>query len=476
MGVPIKSGSSGYEADVNIDKQLLVNLPDNELKAGFGALTSEVDAGTITGTRLTRSPEVTPDYRLRVANDNIIFNELFPGSAINTTLWSSPATTMTITVNGGFLNLNAGLSVASGAVARATTYRHFPCYKTYSTFFEIEAQFAQLPVTGNVCEWGAFISTGVVKPTDGAFFRIDNVGSFRGVISFNGTETTTDALDFNTLVGVGSTKSFLIYVSSNKAQFWIDNILVGTIIIPSGQGYTTASMMLPLSFRTYNSSPTSAAQIIKIGMVNITFGEQAMSKPWAHVVAGGGGHISQGQTGNTLGTTALFTNSLAAGAGVAMTNTTAALGSGLGGQFTTQPTLGVGIDGIVSSYQVPLGTATLPGKSLYITRLTINAVVTAAITGGPVIYAYSLAYGHTAVSLATTESATAKAPRRLPVGIQTFATTSPVGTTSPMLNLDLTSPILVQPGEFIQLVAKNLGTVTSAGAITFLVGFGGYWE
>ena len=141
---------------------------------------------------------ISPSYYL-----NIIFNELFPGSAINTTLWSSPATTMTITVNGGFLNLNAGLSVASGAVARATTYRHFPCYKTYSTFFEIEAQFAQLPVTGNVCEWGAFISTGVVKPTDGAFFRIDNVGSFRGVISFNGTETTTDALDFNTLVGVG---------------------------------------------------------------------------------------------------------------------------------------------------------------------------------------------------------------------------------------------------------------------------------
>lgn len=65
-------------------------------------------------------------------------------------------------------------------------------------------------------------------------------------------------------------------------------------------------------------------------------------------------------------------------------------------------------------------------------RLTINAVVTAAITGGPVIYAYSLAYGHTAVSLATTESATTKAPRRLPVGIQTFAPTSPVGTTSPI--------------------------------------------
>lgn len=476
MGVPIKSGSSGYEADVNIDKQLLVNLPDDELKAGFGAMTAEVDAGDITGTRLTRSLEVTPDFRLRVANDNIIFNELFPGSAINTTLWSSPTTTMTTTVAGGFLNLNAGASIASGGVARVTSYRHFPCYKTYSTFFEIEAQFAAAPQAGNVTEWGAFISTGTAAPTDGAFFRVGSTGDFRGVINFNGVETTTAALNFNTLIGVGATKAFLIYVSSNQAQFWIENILVGTITIPNGQGYTTASMMLPLSFRTYNSSATSAAQILKVGMVNITFGEQAMSKPWAHVVAGCGGHISQGQTGNVLGTTALLTNSLASGAGVAMTNTTAALGSGLGGQFTTQPTLAAGTDGIVSSYQVSLGSSAIPGKSLYITRITISSAVTATLTGGPVVYAYSLAYGHTSVSLATTESATTKAPRRLPIGIQSFVVTAPVGATPPTLDLDMTSPILVQPGEFVQLVAKNLGTVTSAGTITFIVSFGGYWE
>lgn len=40
----------------------------------------------------------------------------------------------------------------------------------------------------------------------------------------------------------------------------------------------------------------------------------------------------------------------------------------------------------------------------------------------------------------------------------------------------MATPILVQPGEFIQIVAKNLGTVTTSGVITFLVGIGGYWE
>lgn len=476
MGVPIKSGSSGNEADVNSNKQLQVNLPITENQSGFSSLTSEVDAGSVTLSRLNRALEVTQDFRLRVATDNMIFNEIFPGSAINTTLWTTPVTTMTITVTGGFLSLNAGLSTATGAVARCSSYRHFPCYKTYSTFFEMEAQFTQVPVSGNICEWGAFIATGVATPTDGVFFRISSSGELRGVMNYNGIETTSDPLDFNTLIGINVSKAFLIYVSSNNVQFWIDNILVANIEAPPGQGPSTSSMMLPMAFRNYNTSATSAAQVMKVSMINITFGDQGMTKPWSHVLAGAGAHMSQGQSGGVLGSTSLFTNSLAAGAGIAMTNTTAALGSGLGGQFSTQPTLAAGTDGIVSSYQVPLGTSLIPGKSLYITRINVSSAVTTALVGGPVLYAYSLAYGHTNVSLATTESATAKAPRRMPLGFQSFPATSIVGTTPTMIDIDLATPIVVQPGEFIQLVAKNLGVVTSAGVITFIVGFGGYWE
>lgn len=476
MGVPIKSGSSGNEADVNANKQLQVNLPITETQGGFTTIAAENDAGTVTGNRLTRSIEVSPDFRLRVGSDNIAFNESFPSAAINTTLWSAPVTTMTITSASGFATLNAGLSVASGAVARLTTYRHFPCYKTYTTYFEAEVQFSQTPVTNNVCEWGAFISTSTTAPTDGAFFRLNAGGEFRAVVNNNGTEIQSNTLNFNTLIGVNITKAFLIYVISNEAYFWIDNILVAKITIPAGQGSTTQSMNLPLSFRNFNTAATAAAQVMKVAMVNVSFGDQGMAKPWSHVIAGAGGHASQGQTGQTLGTTALYTNNLAAGAGAAMTNTTAALGSGLGGQFSALPTLAAGTDGIVSSFQVPLGTAALPGKSLYITRINISSVVTTVLAGGPVIYAYSLAYGHTAVSLATTESATTKAPRRLPLSIQTFTANAAVGTQPNIIDIDLATPIIIQPGEFIQLVAKNLGTVTTAGVITFIVGFGGYWE
>jgi len=404
------------------------------------------------------------------------FNELFPGAALNTGLWTSPVTTMTLTVAGGFANLNAASSVAINAVARLQTYRYFPCYKSYTTYFESEINFTQTPVIGNVCEWGAFISTGTAAPTDGVFFRINAAGEFRCVTNNNGTETQSGTLDFDALVGVNHTKSFLVYIMSNKAFFWIDNILVATIEAPAGQGTLTSSQNLPLSFRNYNSTATSTAQVMKVSMVNVTMADQSTGKPWTHIVAGAGAHSSQGQTGGTLGTTALYTNSLAAGAGVALTNTTAAAGSGLGGQFSVQPTLTAGTDGIVSSYQVPAGTAALPGKSLYITRVTINSVVTTALTGGPVVYALSLAYGHTAVSLATTETATSKAPRRMPLGLQSIPATSAVGVLGGDIDLSFETPILVQPGEFIQIVAKNLGTVTSGGVVTFIISFGGYWE
>jgi hypothetical protein len=470
-------GSTSGIANVDSNFNLQVSTTLNELESGFVSITAENDAGTVTGTRATRAIEVSHDFRLRTANDQTIFNELFPGSAINTTIWTTPTTTATLTISGGFANLNAASSIAINAVARLQTYRSFPCYKSYTTYFEMELNFTSLPVVGNVCEWGAGISTGTTAPTDGAFFRLNAVGEFRAVINNNGVETQSGTLDFTTLVPINNTRAFLIYVCSNTAYFWIDNILVAKVEVPAGQGTVTSSQNLPLFFRNYNSTATSTAQVMKIAMVNVTLADQTSNKSWPHVLAGAGAHNSQGQTGGTLGSTALLTNSLVAGAGAAMTNTTAALGSGLGGQFTTQPTLAAGTDGIVSSYQVPLGTATYPGKSLYITRITINSAVSASLTGGPVLYAYSLAYGHTAVSLATTESATTKAPRRLPLGMQSFPVTSVAGTLATgNADFDLATPIVVQPGEFVQIVAKNLGTVTSAGTITFIISFGGYWE
>jgi hypothetical protein len=484
MSTVIKDPITGALLEVTNGRQLKVKQAnpvdvdgsEHFTDVGSVRMQSEIDAGTVTGAPLLKALEVSSDYRLRVGVDHSVINELFPGTVLNTALWTTPTTTMTATVAGGFVNLNTGLSLASGAVARLSSYRSFPCYKSYTTYYESQLQFTETPINGNVCEWGSGIATGVATPTDGCFFRLNSAGEFRAVVNNNGLELQSASLNFASLIGVNTSRLFLIYVISNKALFWIDNILVAEVDMAIAQGSITSSMQLPVLFRNYNSTAVSTAQVMKISFVNVTMADQNTSKLWNSILCGAGGHSSQGQTGQTMGSTALYSNNLAAGAGVAMTNTTAALGSGLGGQFSALPTLAVGTDGIVSNFQVPLGSSLIPAKTLYITRITLNAAVTTTLAGGNVLYAYSLAYGHTNVSLATTETATSKASRRIPIGLHNFAAAAPAGTIAGIIDLDLNSPIVVQPGEFVQLVAKNLGAVTTAGVITFLVSFGGYWE
>jgi hypothetical protein len=88
-----------------------------------------------------------------------------------------------------------------------------------------------------------------------------------------------------------------------------------------------------------------------------------------------------------------------------------------------------------------------------------------------------LAFGHTAVSLATTESSVAKAPRRIALGSNSVASGATAGTQLATIKMDFTAPICVQPGEFIQTVKKKVGTApTSTSAVLHVVYFIGFWE
>lgn len=477
-GIRIEGNTSGNVAEVDANNKLQVALPSTEATSGYAQITTVVDSGAITGTKLTRAPEASEDYRVRVGVDTSpLLSEFFPGAALNSAIWTSVVTTMTTAVAGGFLTLNSGSSVASAAVARISSYRSFPVYNTVPTYMECVLQFSQLAPANNVCEWGFGIASGTTAPTDGVFFRLLADGSLRGITNTGGIEVQTNDLNFTSLVGANTSHHFVVSINDDVAEFWVDDELVGSIPRQAAASGIIVSQNLPILFRNYNSNIVATAQQMKIGSVGCSVGDVVTNKPWPHIVAGGGGMAYQGQTGGTMGSTALYTNSLAPGAGAAATNTTAALGSGLGGQFTLQPTLAANTDGIISSYLVPLGTAAIPGKSLYITGVKITGVVSAALTGGPVIGLFSLAFGHNAVSLATTEAATTKAPRRIALGVQSYAATAALGTMyDKEVSMTFTTPVIIQPGEYCQVIMKNIGTVTSAGTITFMVAFDGYME
>lgn len=489
----MEGNTSGNVMEVDSSNNALVNLPftttagvsrgGGYANAGFAASINESDPGTITGTRDMKATELTSNFRVRQAVDQTMLNELFPGSTLNSNIWTAPVTTSTISVASGLLTLNNGASLASGAVARVGTYRSFPILSTYPLYTTMQLQFSASPVANMVHEWGHVIHTGTTAPTEGAYFTINAAGELRCIVNTNGTVNQSGVLSYSTLVGTNTTHSFLIYIGLDVVTFWIDNVKVyeATLTTVAALGAQIGSGQLPLSFRSYNSGTvTGTAQLMKISSVNVTLAEMANGKQWSHIQAGASLMAYQGQTGQAaLGTTALYTNSLASGAGAVMTNTTAALGSGLGGQFTALPTLAAGTDGIMSSYQVPVGTAALPGKTLYITGVDIQGVVTTVLVGNatPVIYAHSLAFGHNAVSLATTTTTTSKAPVRIALGVESYGAAAALGALGQSISRDFSnSPIAVYPGEFVQIASKNIGVVTTTGTITWLVSFRGYWE
>jgi hypothetical protein len=278
-------------------------------------------------------------------------------------------------------------------------------------------------------------------------------------------------------------------ISNNEVEFWVHSTggtpqLLGEINIPAGNGNPFSTGALPLTYSNRNSGAVTGPSIIKIASSVVIERDGNFNKPFSHQQAGMGKNLTVITDGTTVPTTgaktSLWANNTAPTA-AAITNTTAAF-SGLGGIVAVLPTLAVASDGILLSYQNVAGGVSQTPRNLYITGVALQGAVSVILTGGPVTYAYALAYGHSAVSLATAQTAsfataTTRAPIIVPLGaIDNFIVTAPVGTIGQRIISTFDTPLLVEPGMFIQVLARNLGVVTTLGAITFNIGFTGYWE
>ena len=185
----------------------------------------------------------------------------------------------------------------------------------------------------------------------------------------------------------------------------------------------------------------------------------------------------QGGSGGTMGTVArvgtITTGNEANVTAAVPTTTTAALGSGLGGTFWETVSLAANTDGIIMSYQVPAGTVNIPGRRLCLRGIYLNSYVQTVIVGGPYTAEWFLALGHTAVSLATTEAATTKAPRRIALPfVQQVTLAQAVQTTLAQSTTFCDfgdAPVYVNPGEFVQLCTRHIGTAGTTGTVVHRV-------
>jgi hypothetical protein len=478
------AGKTNVDTNYNLQTNLPYTTPagttqgGGKTTAGFATMQCEHDQGTITGTRVVRSPDVSTDDRLSVGLTTSLAQYNFTAGTQNTGDFKHAFTTMTMTQSAGFLNINPALATVSGNYAYLQSWKYFSLWGDGDLRVDIVGQSSgTVPPANQIFETGLFLGTAGVAPADGVFFRFTSAG-LAGIISYNGVETSTGVIVAS--ISAVTNGKYTIIISQRGVEFLLDGIVGGTIPVPAGQSVPYLTLNLPMCYMMRNSGTVSGGVTIKIGTAHVTQSDLNTVKPWSHQMAGQG-NAYQGQEGDTQGSLAIYSNS-ALGAAAALTNTTAAAPNvGLGGAVLVLPTLTAGTDGILFSYLNPVGSVTQPPKTLVVNGVIISGGVQVILAGGPLNLVFGVAYGHTALSLATAETgsfvtATTKSPRRVLIGVLNAIITAPAGTGLGQVDVSFASPIVVNPGEYFQITCRNVGTVTTTGALILTAAVDHYFE
>lgn len=455
-------------------KTALTNTPEY---MGGVRMFSESDPGDVTGSPLLLSPEVSSDYRLRAAIDTLWDHEVFNYTAQNSSRHRYVNSTMTNAWSGGAMTSNSGSATAASNGTLFQTWRHYPIFNSSTLYADTVMALTNTGVTNFVIEFGFHLAA-IASPyaaTDGVFFRISPSG-VQGVSVNNSVETTTAGFSFTQ--AVNRTYKFTISFSQNKAYFWIDDILYGSLSRPTSSGALIYSTTVPYSIRHYNTGITSAVLQAKWFSYTVSMGDFETNRLWATVAAGMGNSAVQAMSGQTAGQTANYANS-AAPASATLSNTAAGYTT-LGGQFQFAAVAGAETDYVLFGYQVGSTTPTIGahGRTFVLRGIWIDTMNTgAAVATTATWLQWALGVGSSAVSLATTEAATTKAARRIALGNQVFAIADAIGKQANRIDVNLDAPITIDAGQFVQVILKMpLGTATASQIIRGIVGINGYWE
>jgi len=475
MSIILKGGVSNILADVDLNNNLKVNLPMVLSGAGYVLTAGEVDDGSVTGTKTIRPMDVSQDYRLRTGIDKILWQDTFNHAILNTSKYQGVTSVSTITLANGFLNLNAGNAVAATNVARVQTYKTFSIFNTYPLYVDFKAKFSTFLQANNVIEFGLGYATTTTTPTDGVFFRAVG-GQLNAVLNNNGAETSVANI-FTPSPNV--VYHFAITIGQDRCTFWVNDTIIASINTPSGLGSPCQSNALPLLLRNYNSGAVSTAIQLNIAQLGITLGDMDSGKDWATSMITNGQSSISAPDGATAAYTANIVNS-AAPVSASLSNTTAGYAT-LGGQFQWAAAAGSETDIALFAYLNPAGTAAIPGKTLIITGVKIDTFNTGvAVASTATVLQWSIGVGGTAVSLATTDSATAgtRATRRLGLGVQNLPVGSAIGSVaSPNIDIKFAAPLMVEPGSYCHIIVKlPVATATASLIIRGIVSINGYWE
>jgi len=471
------AGSANVDSYYNLN----VTLPLTQSQAGFANSGVQVDPGTLSSTPRYKSLFATDDRRLQVGQSTLLLDYFFNTSAQDTTSWKYVTSTMTTTWNGvnGML-LNASSSLVSGNGTMVSSYRQFTQVETgvLRIDFSIAPTNSGTILANQEFTFGWFpFGAGTAIPTEGVYMRLTSAGLV-GVVNYGGSENVYGSNLATAASFTNNTVDFFsIFIYDNIVQFWRNGLMMGQMAVSNTNAQTVLNSCYPISFQCRNTNTVVGTpmqyKVFTAGAQQLDSVLNGLTVPQLQALQGL--NAKQGSPGMTIGSTSNITNNIAIGAGAALTNTTA-LAATLGGIAYVLPTLANTTDGIVFAYQCPAGSTTAPSRTLVIQGITIQGAVTTVLANSaPVVYQYYLAWGTTALNLTTAEGVAAKAARRSFLGLETYAINAAVGTIGGGVKMAFATPIIINPNEFVVLVARNLGTVTTSGVIAINADFDAFW-
>ena len=456
-GIRVEGNTSGNVAEVDSSNNLKVTLPTVATLAGY---VRQTDAQGF-------EVNVTQEQRQSVGLDSLQFYESIDGTVVNTNNWVQSQLSMTQAIASGFLVLNSGAITSINTYSILTSTRQFQMLTNFASHISWMLKTPNIPQANAVMEVGCgFVATTAAPTQSGAYFRWKSDGTFVAVVNWSGTEVPSAPLS-NPSINV--VHIFDIVISHTVVQFFVDDVLVATIV-PGGNAVPVVPTHIPLFARVYTlgAIPSDAPQLF-ICLAQFIQKDLNNGKPWAHTMAGmhrGAieGPVTFTQTANHANSTSPTSATL---------SNTAAGYTTLGGRFQFASPVGAATDFCLFGYQVPVG------YTLVITDVKISAVNTgAAVATTATILDWSIAVGSSAVSLATADAPpTTWAPRRLPLGIQSWVVGAAIGTKSDDIAADLSTPLVCDSSRFVQIIVQvPVGTATASQVIRGDVTITGYSE
>ena len=467
MAIKLVGDTSGNVAEVDSVKNLLVTTPQsvnstNSTKVGYTFLAVGPQNKALTS--------VGPMGRLAIGTQTLELFDPIDGAAVNSNIWNQPApTTFTIAQSAttGFMVLNNGASIAINAQCQINSIKRIQLINTFVPQVRILFKTPNVPQANATMELGFGTATGTAAPTDGAFFRWSSSGEFRCVCAFNSAETSSGVL---TAPSVNVVHTAHLVFRGTKVEFWIDEALVSEVSAAAGNPNPTSSSRIPLFVRVYNgaSSPVTAPEL-HIGAVSLWRNDLNSNKLWPSQLSTIGRNLMQSPV-TTFAQTANHANSTSPTS--ATLSNTAAGYTTLGGRFQFAAPVGAATDFALFGFQVPAD------YQLIITGLRIDAVNTgAAVATTATVLNWGIGVNSSAVSLATTDTATTWAPRRVPIGMQSWIAGAAIGAAAEAIDMQFDTPYTVDGGRFFHIIVQvPVGTATAAQVILGNVTIIGYFE